>query len=73
MPSSYRSVDHVMLRLDAVEPLFRRFSETFGLPVAWPLQRTDFATYGGSMRATRTWSFGQPPPIAIFPPMRNRP
>ncbi|KRD21334.1 hypothetical protein ASE39_24875 [Acidovorax sp. Root267] len=46
MPSSYRSVDHVMLRLDAVEPLFRHFSETFGLPVAWPLQRTDFATYG---------------------------
>lgn len=46
MPSSYRSIDHIMLRLDAAEPLFKRFSETFGLPVAWPLQRTDFATYG---------------------------
>ncbi|WP_426306101.1 hypothetical protein ACN9MJ_02265 [Acidovorax facilis] len=46
MASSYRSIDHVMLRLQAAEPLFQLFSETFGLPVAWPLQRTDFATYG---------------------------
>ena len=46
MASSYRSIDHVMLRLHAAEPLFQLFSETFGLPVAWPLQRTDFATYG---------------------------
>lgn len=46
MPSAYRSIDHVMLRLHAAEPLFSLFSETFGLPVAWPLQRTDFAAYG---------------------------
>jgi len=46
MPASYRSIDHLMLRLHAAEPLFELFSETFGLPVAWPLQRADFATYG---------------------------
>jgi hypothetical protein len=45
---AYRSVDHVMLRLHAhaVEPLFDLLTGTFGLPVAWPLQRTEFATYG---------------------------
>ncbi|EJE54991.1 hypothetical protein PMI14_00064 [Acidovorax sp. CF316] len=42
----YRSIDHVMLRLTAAEPLFDLFSRVFGLPVAWPLQRTAFATYG---------------------------
>lgn len=46
MSCAYRSIDHVMLRLEAAEPLFKLFSETFGLPVAWPLQRTGFATYG---------------------------
>jgi hypothetical protein len=46
MPAAYRSIDHVMLRLVAAEPLFALLSETFQLPVAWPLQRTDFATYG---------------------------
>lgn len=35
-----------MLRLRAAEPLFDLFSRVFGLPVAWPLQRTAFATYG---------------------------
>lgn len=35
-----------MLRLGAAEPLFELFSRVFGLPVAWPLQRTAFATYG---------------------------
>ena len=45
---AYRSIDHVMLRLhtDAVEPLFELLTRTFALPVAWPLQRTEFATYG---------------------------
>lgn len=42
----YRSIDHVMLRLKAAEPLFHLFSDIFSLPVAWPLQRTAFATYG---------------------------
>ena len=46
MPRAYRSVDHVVVRLWAAEPLYALFTETFCLPVAWPLQRTDFATYG---------------------------
>ena len=46
MLRAYRSVDHVVVRLLAAEPLYALFTETFGLPVAWPLQRTDFATYG---------------------------
>ena len=45
---AYRSIDHVMLRLHAhaVEPLFELLTRTLALPVAWPLQRTEFATYG---------------------------
>lgn len=45
---AYRSIDHVMLRLhaEAVEPLFELLTRTLALPVAWPLQRTEFATYG---------------------------
>jgi hypothetical protein len=42
----YRSIDHIMLRLPAAEHCFDLFSRVFELPVAWPLQRTAFATYG---------------------------
>lgn len=35
-----------MLRLPAAEHCFDLFSRVFELPVAWPLQRTAFATYG---------------------------
>jgi hypothetical protein len=45
MPA-YRSIDHVMLRLHAAEPLFDLLTNAFALPVAWPLQCTEFATYG---------------------------
>lgn len=45
MPA-YQSIDHVMLRLTAAEPLFDLFSRVLGLPVAWPLQYSAFATYG---------------------------
>lgn len=41
----YRSLDHVVLRLRAVEPLHALFSETFGLPLSWPLQRSPFASF----------------------------
>lgn len=44
--SPYHSIDHIMLRLAAAEPLFDLFSRVFGLPVAWPLQHAAFATYG---------------------------
>ncbi|MDP3228243.1 MAG: hypothetical protein Q8N13_09740 [Acidovorax sp.] len=43
---AYRSIDHVMLRLHAAEPLFDLLTNTLALPVAWPLQRTPFANYG---------------------------
>lgn len=45
MPA-YQSIDHVMLRLHAAEPLFGLLTHTFGLPIAWPLQHTAFASYG---------------------------
>jgi hypothetical protein len=41
----YRSLDHVVLRLPAVEPLHALFSETFGLPLSWPLQHSAFASF----------------------------
>jgi hypothetical protein len=42
----YRSLDHVVVRVQAAEPLYKLFSETFGLPVSWPLQHSGFASFG---------------------------
>lgn len=42
----YRAVDHVLIRLLAAQPLYALFSEVFALPVSWPLQRSDVATFG---------------------------
>jgi hypothetical protein len=41
-----QSVDHIMVRASAAEPLYDFFSSTLGLPVAWPLQHSEFATFG---------------------------
>ena len=41
-----RSVDHIMVRVKTAEPLFELFSRTLALPVSWPLQISDFATFG---------------------------
>lgn len=46
MQRPYRSVDHIVLRLLAAEPLYGLLSDTLGLPVAWPRQREAFGTYG---------------------------
>ena len=44
--ANYRAVDHVLIRVLAAEPLYALFSDVFALPVSWPLQRNDFATFG---------------------------
>lgn len=44
-PPIFRGIDHIMLRLPALEPLYTLFSDTFGLPVSWPLQRSGFAEF----------------------------
>jgi len=44
-PPIFRGIDHIMLRLPALEPLYTLFSDTFGLPVSWPLQRSGFADF----------------------------
>lgn len=41
----YRAVDHIVLRLPEADGISTLFSETFGLPIAWPLQRSNFATF----------------------------
>ena len=41
----FSGVDHIMVRVEKAEPLTTLFSEIFLLPVSWPLQRKDFATY----------------------------
>ena len=40
-----RSIDHVMLRLQNIEPLFSLLTKTLCLPVTWPLQHSDFASF----------------------------
>lgn len=35
-----------MVRVENAEPLMHLFSTTLGLPISWPLQRKEFATYG---------------------------
>jgi hypothetical protein len=42
----YRAIDHVMIRLLEIEPLFSLFSNVFGLPVSWPKESSSFATFG---------------------------
>lgn len=42
----FQAVDHIMVRVNEAEPMMRLFSETLGLPVSWPLQQNDVATYG---------------------------
>lgn len=45
-PGLFRGVDHIMARVADAGALTRFFSEKLGLPVSWPLQRSEFATYG---------------------------
>ncbi|MEO8020520.1 hypothetical protein [Polaromonas sp.] len=40
-----RSIDHVMLRLLDMEPLFSLLTETLRLPVTWSLQHSEFASF----------------------------
>ncbi|MDR7152481.1 hypothetical protein J2W49_004457 [Hydrogenophaga palleronii] len=40
-----RSIDHVMLRTENTEPLFSLLAETLCLPVTWPLQHSEFASF----------------------------
>jgi hypothetical protein len=42
----YRSLDHIVIRVKAAEPLYTLFGESFGLPVSWPLQHSGFASFG---------------------------
>lgn len=42
----YRAVDHVVIRLTAMEPLFSLLSQVFALPVSWPTESSNFATFG---------------------------
>ncbi|MGF6348016.1 VOC family protein [Variovorax sp. W2I14] len=42
----YRSLDHIVIRAKAAEPLYTLFGEAFGLPVSWPLQHSGFASFG---------------------------
>lgn len=44
--SLYRSVDHVLIRLLEIDSLYALFADVFALPISWPLQRSDFATFG---------------------------
>lgn len=40
-----RSIDHVMLRTLDTEPLLSLLAETLCLPVTWPLQHSEFASF----------------------------
>jgi hypothetical protein len=42
-----KQLDHVIVRVDDPQSLFKLFSETFGLPVAWPLKSHPVFTSGG--------------------------
>jgi hypothetical protein len=44
--AAYRALDHVVIRLRAVEPLWSLLAGEFGLPVSWPLQHSAFASFG---------------------------
>lgn len=44
--SAFRSIDHILVRVKNAQQIFNLFSQTFELPVSWPLQSNDFASYG---------------------------
>lgn len=44
--STTKGVDHIMVRVQEAEPLMDLFASRLGLPISWPLTRTEFATYG---------------------------
>jgi len=41
----FSGIDHIMVRVEKAEPLLSLFSNILGLPVSWPLQREEFASY----------------------------
>jgi hypothetical protein len=41
----FNGIDHIMVRVREAEPFIRLFADIFALPVSWPLQRKEFATY----------------------------
>ena|ERR1700712_5026023 len=41
----FSGVDHIMVRVEKVEPFLILFSDMLGLPVSWPLQQMEFADY----------------------------
>jgi hypothetical protein len=42
---AFSGVDHIVVRVEKVEPFLILFSDMLGLPVSWPLQRMAFADY----------------------------
>ena len=44
--SAFRSIDHILVRVKNAQQMLTLFAQTFGLPVSWPLQSNDFASYG---------------------------
>lgn len=44
--SAFKSVDHVLVRVKNAPLMMDLFATKLGLPVSWPLQSNDFATYG---------------------------
>ena len=44
--SAFKSIDHVLVRVKNAQVMMDLFATTLGLPVSWPLQSNDFATYG---------------------------
>ena len=47
LPPIVRQVDHIIIRSDMPEQLFRFFSEKLGLPVVWPFQSYGTFSSGG--------------------------
>ena len=44
--SAFKSIDHVLVRVISAQVMMDIFATTLGLPVSWPLQTNDVATYG---------------------------
>ena len=43
---AFAGVDHVVVRVKDAAQMMDLFADILGLPVSWPLQTTDFASYG---------------------------
>src|SRR4051812_37897959 len=70
---AFSGVDHIMVRVEKVEPFLILFSDMLGLPVSWPLQQMEFADYAWVTLGNTNLEFWASAKILDLPPAQPLP